>query len=606
MSDYKQLGNYVLFDEIKPDSLGKNFRAGELENGKVKNHFILTEVQPLLYSNPKIWKRVTILLEGIKKSNITGLYSPDKILTMGEKQMLIFPYKEFVSFDSILEDSESKGIPINFDLAFSIATAISDLLDIGSSIVISGHKSFHGFLTPDNILIDFEGKIYLKNYGIYPYLDKEEEIFTGIEKQYGALLTPEFIRRESIVPQSDVYHLGYLLFRMLTGQYFSCNPGEDFDAKLASISFSQHIHESNKDFISGLQEFFKKTLNPDPSKRFASCKEFKEFISKTFNIEELSSVTFNLAYFMDSLYSGERSMVQGNIETEKAYSPKVTAAASSGSGQVDTELVETILSGLEEREKGGKSKIILIIASIVIIAIAIGSYFFVQSNKAKQEKLRKTEQIRLRMEQDQKVLELQNQLKAIEEKAAETEEGRIQQEEEKKKLLAQLEEEKKEKDRLKKIEEEVQKKEEDKKKQDEEDAAKKKLEDAAKLKKAEEEKKKLEEIENKKKALEALKPKRGELLPITEVDKKPVKISGKSPVFPPSIRNKYAGNRFEARIMCLVDENGIVKSSRVLSNAPKDLKKAIEKSIMKWKFTPAIKMGVQVSVWNQINLKISI
>ncbi|MCK4889705.1 MAG: energy transducer TonB, partial [Candidatus Aminicenantes bacterium] len=77
-------------------------------------------------------------------------------------------------------------------------------------------------------------------------------------------------------------------------------------------------------------------------------------------------------------------------------------------------------------------------------------------------------------------------------------------------------------------------------------------------------------------------------------------------VFPPSIRNRYAGNRFEASVMCLIDENGVIKSSRVLSNIPKDIKKSIEKSIMKWKFSPAMKRGVQVSVWNQVVLKISI
>ncbi len=429
MADYKQLGNYVLFEEMNPDSLGKNYRSGELENQKIKNHFILTEVHPMLYTNSKVWKRVTILLEGIKKSNITGLYSPDKILTMGEKQMLIFPYMELMSFDTVLEDSASKGIPINFDLAFSIATAISDLLDIGSSIVISGQKSFHGFLTPDNILIDFEGKIYLKNYGICPYLDKEEEIFSGMEKQYGSWLTPEFYRRDKIVPQSDVYHLGYLLFKMLTGQYFSYNPGEDFDAKLASISFSQHIHESNKEFISGLQEFFKKTLHPDPSMRFSGSKEFKEFISRTFNMEELSSVTFNLAYFMDSLYSKERSEIQKKVENEKLYAPQVKAA-SSDTGAVDTELVETILSGLEEREKRGIPKLFLFLIPILIVVIGVGAYFWVQSSTAKKEKEMRQQQIRLRMEQDQREQDLLNQLKATENRIAKLKREKKQEEEE--------------------------------------------------------------------------------------------------------------------------------------------------------------------------------
>lgn len=605
MTELKQLGNYLLFEETKPDSIGKNFRTGEVESGKVKGLRILSEVHPVLYSNPKLWKRIVLLFEGIKKSNISGLYSPDKILTMGEKQMLVFPFLHYKNFDSILEDSDQKGIPINFDLAFSIAIAIADLLDVGSSIVISGKKSSHGFLTPDNILIDFEGKIYLKNYGIYPYLDKDEEIFSAMEKQYGSWLTPEFIRRESIAPQSDIYHLGYLLFKMLTGNYFSYSTGEDFESKLASISFSQHIHNTNKDYINGLMEFFKKTLHPDPGKRFSNCKEFKDFISATFHVEELSSVTFNLAYFMDSLYGKTRDEELAKFETEKKYIPPVKKSPS-GSGAVDTQLVETILEGLDEAEKGGRSKIVYMIGAVLIVAVATIIFIVIQSGQAKKAELRKQEQARVLTEQSQRVKVLQDKLKEIEKQQTASAEEEKLQEEARQQLLAELEKEKKEKERLKKIEVEVQKKAEDEKIKKAEEEKKKQDAEAEKLRLAEVEKKKQEEIDRKKREEEASKPKPGELLPIQEVDKKPQKISGKSPVFAPSIRSKYYGNEFEARVMCLIDENGTIVSLRVLSNIPKELKKVIEKSVKKWMFTPATKKGVKVKVWHSVTLNISI
>ncbi len=605
MGNYNKIGNYVLFEELNPDFIGKNFRAGELEDGKIKNHIVLSEVFSAFYSDPKLWKRIRILLDGTKKSNITGLYSPDKIITMGEKQMLIFPYKEFVSFDSLLGDSSSKGIPINFDLAFSIATTIADLLDIGSSIVISGKKSFHGFLTPDNILIDFEGKVYLKNYCIYPYLDKESSILNSIEKQYGSWLTPEFYRREKIVPQSDIYHLGYLLFKMLTGQYFSFTPGEDFDAKLENISFSQHIHESNKDFISGLQDFFKKTLHPDPTMRFANIKEFKEFISKTFNTEELSSVTFNLAYFMDSLYSKERNELQEKIKNETKYTPIQNSNVNTNNDKVDTDLVETILSGLDKHEKTVKPKFFMIIAAIIIAGIAIGSYFFIQSNKGKLENLRKIEQAKL-LEAQKKQKRLQDKLKEIEMRETKNKEELAQKEEEKKKFIAQLNIANKEAEKLKKMKEDILKKEEEKRIEDEKEAERKRKKEEEDLRKAEEARQRQEEIKKKKAAEEALKPKRGELLPLTEVDKKPVKLSGKNPVFSPAIRSRYSGNKFEASTMCLVDDNGIVKSVKVLNNVPKGINKAISRAILKWKFSPAVKKGIPVKVWLQIKLNISI
>ena len=96
-------------------------------------------------------------------------------------------------------------------------------------------------------------------------ISQNESVYNELEKHYGAWVTPEFFRKEKIVPQSDIYHLGYLLFKMLTGNYFSYAPGDNFEEKISNISFTHHIPDSNKEFIDNLIGFFRKTLNPDPS-----------------------------------------------------------------------------------------------------------------------------------------------------------------------------------------------------------------------------------------------------------------------------------------------------------------------------------------------------
>lgn len=604
MADYNQLGNFILFKETFADSIGRNFRVGELLDRKVKKHKILSDVKPLFYSDPKIWKILRTLLEGIKKSNINGLYSPEEIITISDKQLLIFPFMHFRNFESILEDSAKKGIPLNFDLAFSIAIAIADLLEIGSSIVISGQKSFHGFLTPDNILIDYEGKIYLKNYGIFPYISQNEDVYHEMEKHYGAWLTPEFFRKEKIVPQSDIYHLGYLLFKMLTGDYFSFTQGENFEEKISNISFSHNIPNSNKDFIDGLLEFFRKTLNPDPSKRFSSIREFKDYISSAFHIDELSSVTFNLAYFMDSLYGKVRDNESKIYEKELSYT--VPIKKQKQPEKVDNELVESILSSLDTKQKQGRPKLLYILLPILIIgAIAIG-LFLSQSNRAKKIEKQRQAQAQLLKQQNERIASLQDKIKKSEKKATLTAEEKIKQDEDKQKLLDQLDQAKKEKEKLKKIQDAAEKKKEEEINKKAEEEKKRLAKEAEINKKEAEKKKKEEEIARKKLAEEAKKPKPDQLIPINEVDTKPVKVSGKATVFPPSIRSRYHGNKFFARAMCLIDYQGNVKSVKIVSQIPKDIKSAISKSLLKWKFQPAVKKGVRVKVWHQIGINISI
>ncbi len=605
MSEYKIVNNYLVFQELDSDSIGINHRAGEIEEKQATKHFLMTEVYPFLSGNPDTWKRIKILMEGIKKSNIPNLYSPDKILKGEDRAILVYPYLKGKTFERVLEDSEKKSMPLNFDLTFSIAIAIADLIDIGSSIVVSGEKSFHGFLTPDNIIIDYDGKILLKNYGIFPYLTKNEEIFNELVNKYGAWMTPELLRKEKPVPQSDVYHLGYMIYRVLTGEYFSYSEGEDFDAKFANISFTQHIPSSDKDFITNIINFFKKTLHPDPAQRFANMKAFKDYIANNFHIEELSSVMFNLAYFMNSLYSETMEAENKEYQTELAYvipEPEEKPAEDTmGAAKDSGHLAEEILAGLDERQ-GAKSKLIIPIAAVFIILLIAGFFYIQQTKKEaamEQEKIRQQTEARLAKllkDQQAKQQEIEAKLKSLETEKTTSADEQKKKEEKMGKLMEELRETK---DKIK--EQQV--------KQEEEAAQKKKEEEAIKLKEKEDADRKLKEEEDKRKKEELRKKilaeknkvQLGDEVPLMEVTEKPVRLIGKEPKLPSSIRRKYAANqKVTIRTMILVDENGDVTQYKVIGRTPPAIESVVTKALMKWKYKPATKNKVRVKVWLQV------
>lgn len=624
-NDYQVLESHVLFKELGTDAIGVNYRAGEInaEDRTIKQHHLVTEVYPFLHSTPNVWKKISILLEGVKKSNIPKLYSPDKIIQEGDKKYLIYPFLKGRTLEQVLEDSTKKENPINFDLAFALAFAIADLIDIGSSIVVSGEKSFHGFLTPDNVFIDNDGKIYLKNYGIYPYLSREEEIFTEMVKKYGAWIAPEFLRKEKPVCQTDIYHLGYIIYRILTGKYYSYSPEEDFDSKFSNISFSQHIPSGDKEFLTNIITFFKKTLHPIPSQRFANIKQFKDYISNNFHIEELSSVTFSLAYFMNSLYLDIIEEENEAFANEWAYilpEPKkeeeIPDSLREEKVKRDDHLVEGILSGLEEQKKS-RAKLLIPLIALIVIIIGASAFFIInlqkQAKQREQERVRTDAEIKRRMEKFKTELEseYQKRLETIEDKAATTVEEKQAQEEEIKKLREwQKEEMRKALERQKQKEAILQQqKEEEQKKLDAELEKQKQLEEQKRL---EEEQKRIEQEkqeEIKKKFQEAekekMKLKEGDLIAITEVSKKPEKLKEKNPTFSNFQRRKYKGTSMNVRAMLLIDETGSIAGLKFIGNIPDDLKSPIEKALKKWKYTPPEKDNVKVKVWYPIALSIS-
>ncbi|MCP5045697.1 MAG: protein kinase [bacterium] len=652
-SQYPIVNNYFFFKEMNTDAIGVNYRAGEIdtEARKANNHSLVTEVYPLLSGNPNVWKRINILLEGVKKSNIPKLYSPGKILHEDDRTLLVYPLFKGKTFEEVLDESFKVDNPINFDLAFSIAFAIADLIDVGSSIVVSGEKSFHGFLTPDNILIDYDGKIFLKNYGIYPYLSREEDIFNEMVTKYGAWIAPEFLKKEKLVCQTDIYHLGYILYKILTGKYFSYSAGEDFDSKFSNISFNQHIPSSDKEFLTSIITFFKKSLHPEPSQRFANIKVFKDYISNNFHIEELSSVTFNLAYFMNSLYLESMEVENKELEKELAFTlpeekteePEPVAVPVGKDG--DT-LVKDILTGLDDHEKtASKSKLIVPLLVVIVIAIAVGIFMIMnqqkQAQKAEQQRL---QEIELRQKQvlNQKLKALEDnyekKLKEIQDKAADTEEEKQKQLDE----VNRLKEWKKEEDRKARA----------KQKAEANRLAKiQKLEDDKKLKEAEEEKQRLAkeqeaEAEKEKQRLAAEAEKQrlasaaqetqtqpgnqtqttptegtpkpqqvetvtkpqvqvGQEVSLSQLTKRPRKTKGRRPVFSAAVRERHRGKSWDVRLMLQIDEKGNVAGVRINTKLPPDLDNMVIKLVKKWKYSPPEKDGVKVKVWQPVGLKLT-
>ena len=604
MKEYKVLNDYLYFREMFSDTMGMNYHVAPILNRRPVGHKVLCEVNPSIFGHVEIWKRVKILLEGIKKSNIPFLYSPEKIIVTEKQCQLIFEHFQGKNIEQILSDAEKKGLSINFDLAMSLCIAIADIIELGSSIIVSGEKSFHGFLTPDNIMVHYDGKVALKNYGIFQYLERNETLFAEIEKRYGSWLTPELIRKEKIVSQSDIYNLGYLIYRILMGKYFSCMPGEDFDAKFTNLTFNHLIPSTDKNFLTHLITFLKKTLNPNPLKRFLTIKELKDFIANYFHIEELSSITFNLAYFMNSLYGEIIEEEEKLCKQELEYViPEPKKEPVYPQPQIKREdLVSGILDELDKRKKI-PSWIWAVALIVAVVGAGAGYLYLSQTKKTEQltaEKVKLEEKQRQSQQNELAALiKVQNekikQLELLAATATEAQKKTLELEKQrlddlKKKKLDDLAKQKADEETRKQLEaEQVQKGLEAQKAQDE-------------LKKKEDENQKQQEIE--KKRVEAVRVKEGDQISLTEATAKPEKISGNAPTINASLTNKYKGKPLTVPAMILVDENGDVTKIKILTgNVPSDIKSVLEDTLYKWKYTPAMKDNVKVKVWLTVTVK---
>jgi serine/threonine protein kinase len=625
MEKYKIAGNHVMFEELDSDSLGTNYRAGVIKDKKVEKHCILTEVYPDIVNSPKAWRRVKILIEGINNQNIPGLYCPEQIVEEDQRAVLVYPFINGKSFEMILDDTARLHTGMELELIFSIVFEIADALDNSSAIIINKNRSFHGVVTPDNIFVDFDGKVYLRNYGIFPYLEDATELLTETIKKFKDMFAPEVMQKKGLSVQSDIYHLGNIVHRLLTGDYFKHSPGEDFESLLAKIDLEEYIMLPEESYGPKIMQLLKKTLNPDPSKRFVSIKEFKEYISKYFRIEELSSATFRLAYFMNQEYKKTIEEREKLFPEELSYSvpeikPKAKAVIPIERDKIDDAMIEDILIELEQ-QKRSRVKIIVPLVALLVVVIGISGYLFISQQKEAERQ--RQAQIKLQEEADRRIAEVkaqlikeyQDRIKAIEQRTAVTEEEKKEQADQIAQLKTWRVEQEQEQIRLiRERQEALARLETERKQREAQPIEKQKPAEITTPKETEaaaapEIKPAVEQPEIKQPAVKTLNI--GDMISLDSVTFAPSKLAGSSSVksqdltLPENVLNQYSGQNLTVESDILINEFGSVTDTKIKENLPPEFQEEVTKILKTWRYIAAEKDKIKVKVWMPAKLTIA-
>jgi serine/threonine protein kinase len=113
------------------------------------------------------------------------------------------------------------GEPIDaFTAGWSVRRIVALFLEVcGAVAYLHRHLIVHRDLKPSNILVNADGAPKLLDFGIAKLLDlTTDRTITGLRMLTPAYASPEQIMGGEISTASDIYSLGALLYRLLTGK----------------------------------------------------------------------------------------------------------------------------------------------------------------------------------------------------------------------------------------------------------------------------------------------------------------------------------------------------------------------------------------------------
>jgi len=217
--------------ELPPiGSIGRYHVLGRLATGGMAEIFLARDEGPRAAWRPLVIKRVlphvaadreyvesfvheATLSMRLRHPNICSVYEFGED---GGTYYLAMEYVEGVSLRQLVREASPLPFPIAArvvaDVAAALAYAHTATDDQGRPLGL-----VHRDVTPENILIGFDGRVKLLDFGIAKAHTQTQKTQAGILKGKTAYMSPEQYRGEPIDGRADIFSLGVCLFEALTG-----------------------------------------------------------------------------------------------------------------------------------------------------------------------------------------------------------------------------------------------------------------------------------------------------------------------------------------------------------------------------------------------------
>jgi TonB family protein len=315
----ERFGQYTLLEKIAAGGMAEVWKARMRGVEGFQKTVAIKKILPHLTDNAEfigMFIDEAKLAAQLSHPNIIHIYDLGKI---GRDYYIAMEYVEGRDLRSIMNAARKKGLPLPLGLAVLIASRLASALEYAHrKRDFEGHELglVHRDVSPQNVLITFEGDIKLCDFGIAKAVTKASQTQMGALKGKLQYMSPEQAWGKAVDSRSDIFSLGAILFEMLTGERLF--PGDSEMSVLEAVreGRTRSAREVSPAVPPEVDEIVRKALATEPGARFASAGELQSRLeSVLYGLKPTPGPT-DLAAYLHRL-----------VQTDDAAASAPTAAA---------------------------------------------------------------------------------------------------------------------------------------------------------------------------------------------------------------------------------------------------------------------------------------
>jgi TonB family protein len=315
MAKREKFGKFVLLDEIEASGLGTEYRAAKLGVAGLEKIVALLRLSQTLSGSADVAKHLMDQAKAaaqLQNSNIAKIFGIGKV---DATYYISYEFIEGKSLKSILSRCRRDGFPFSVDHTLLIASKICSALEYAHARKTeSGSRYYHGLVNPASVFVSYEGEVRVRGFGYWPSKVREAGALRDEDTLY---LAPEQAAGGSGEPRSDTYAVGAILFETLTGQPLGA--GGEVAAKLA-VAKLQNPSAEDDSLPKPIAEILGRSLAQEPSARYGEIAEMRKAIDTLLFSGDFTPTTFNLAFFMHSLFREDIDKESKQLKDDKEAS----------------------------------------------------------------------------------------------------------------------------------------------------------------------------------------------------------------------------------------------------------------------------------------------
>jgi TonB family protein len=355
----------------------------------------------------------------LNHNNIIHIYDLGKV---DRSHYIAMEYIEGHDLRSILEKCRQRDVRMPIALALHITNLLASALDYAHKKHDFDNRALglvHRDVSPQNVLISFDGDIKLCDFGIAKAASKASQTRAGALKGKLQYMSPEQAWGKDIDHRSDIFSLGLVLFEMLTNEKVFSGTSELSVLEQVRDPIITAPSMKNAEVDSEVDRIIFLALNAERDERYQSAEDMKRDLEKVMRKKGWSADRSALVAFLESLDSGRKDqpdaddalstpapaapppeppppVVESSFETSPgsppAGRPEVLLAADDDLDEVlsvTPPISKRVRSGIDDsgfrvkngRVGGNKKRLWMGLGALVVIVAAAGGWFFFGRNK---------------------------------------------------------------------------------------------------------------------------------------------------------------------------------------------------------------------------------